>query len=50
MRTADGYSRTINAANGLFTLLGFLGLYAALAMLFLLLVSREIAHGPATQA
>jgi cytochrome bd-type quinol oxidase subunit 1 len=30
----------------LFTLLGFMGLYTLLAILFLVLVNREIAHGP----
>ena len=46
MRTTEGSSRLVHAGNGLFTLLGFMGLYAALAMLFLFLVSRELAHGP----
>ncbi len=46
MRTVDGYSNYVNAGNGLFTLLGFMGLYAILAILFLFLVSRTIAHGP----
>ena len=40
-------SATVNAGNGLFTLLGFMGLYALLAILFLFLMHREIAHGPA---
>jgi cytochrome bd-type quinol oxidase subunit 1 len=31
----------------LFTLLGFCGLYTVLGLLFLFLVGREIAHGPA---
>jgi len=46
MRTAEGYSRYVNAGNGLFTLLGFMGLYAVLAVLFLFLMNREITHGP----
>jgi cytochrome d ubiquinol oxidase subunit I len=50
MRTTEGYSRYVNAANGLFTLMGFMGLYTLLAILFLFLVHREIAHGPAAQA
>ena len=28
MRTADGYSTHVSAGNGLFTLLGFMGMYA----------------------
>ena len=46
MRTSVGYSPTVTAANGLFTLLGFMGLYAVLAIFFLFLVHREIEHGP----
>ncbi|HLJ26670.1 MAG TPA: cytochrome ubiquinol oxidase subunit I [Candidatus Angelobacter sp.] len=46
MRTTEGYSKYVSAGNGLFTLLGFMGLYAVLAILFLFLVHREIDHGP----
>jgi cytochrome d ubiquinol oxidase subunit I len=46
MRTADGYSKTVSAGNGLFTLLGFLGMYTVLSIFFLFLVRREIEHGP----
>jgi len=46
MRTADGYSKMVSAANGMFTLLGFLGMYAMLGILFLFLMRREIEHGP----
>lgn len=46
MRTTQGYSKNVHAGNGLFTLLGFMGLYALLAILFLFLVHREIGHGP----
>ena len=47
MRTTEGYSKSVHAGNGLFTLLGFMGLYALLAILFLYLMHHEIAHGPA---
>jgi cytochrome d ubiquinol oxidase subunit I len=50
MRTSGGSSQHVGAGNGLFTLLGFMGLYALLAMLFLLLVSDELSHGPARAA
>ena len=50
MRTADGYSKNVSAGNSLFTLIGFMGLYTVLAMLFLFLVRREIDHGPAPSA
>jgi len=46
MRTADGSSRNVSAGNALFTLIGFMGLYTVLAILFLFLVRREIDHGP----
>jgi cytochrome bd ubiquinol oxidase subunit I len=46
MRTTEGFSKYVNDSNTLFTLLGFMGLYAVLAILFLFLVHREIAHGP----
>ena len=47
MRTADGVSFRVSAANGLFTLMGFMGLYLILGILFLFLVHREIDHGTA---
>ena len=50
MRTSEGYSKYVHAGNSLFTLLGFMGLYAILAILFLLLVHHIIAVGPGEQA
>ncbi len=47
MRTEDGYSKAVSAGNGMFTLLGFLGIYTVLSILFLFLVRREIEAGPA---
>jgi cytochrome d ubiquinol oxidase subunit I len=49
MLTADGYSKTVSAGNGMFTLLGFMGIYMVLGILFLFLVRREIEHGPAAE-
>jgi cytochrome bd ubiquinol oxidase subunit I len=46
MRTSEGYSTTVSAGNGLFTLLGFMGLYMLLGLLFTVLVYREISNGP----
>jgi cytochrome bd ubiquinol oxidase subunit I len=46
MRTAEGPSPRVSAGNGLFTLIGFMGIYALLAILFLFLIYREIEHGP----
>ena len=50
MRTSEGYSNLVSAGNGLFTLLGFMGLYTLLAILFVVLIYREISHGPEAQA
>src|SRR5689334_11670461 len=50
MRTTEGYSKYVHAGNGLFTLLGFMGLYTVLAILFVTLVQHEIAHGPAARS
>jgi cytochrome bd ubiquinol oxidase subunit I len=50
MRTAEGYSTTVSAGNAMFTLLGFLGMYTVLGILFLFLVRREIERGPASEA
>jgi cytochrome d ubiquinol oxidase subunit I len=49
MRTADGYSKMVSAGNGLFTLLGFMGMYMVLGILFLFLIRREIENGPLAQ-
>jgi cytochrome bd ubiquinol oxidase subunit I len=46
MRTAQGPSPRVSAGNGLFTLLGFMGMYTLLAILFLFLIYREIEYGP----
>jgi cytochrome d ubiquinol oxidase subunit I len=46
MRTRDGASMNVSAGNALFTLIGFMGVYALLSVLFLFLVRREIEHGP----
>ena len=50
MRTSEGYSNTVSASNGLFTLLGFMGLYALLGLLFTVLIYREISSGPEPKA
>jgi cytochrome d ubiquinol oxidase subunit I len=50
MRTSEGFSNTVSASNGLFTLLGFMGLYTLLGLLFTVLVYREIDNGPDPKA
>ena len=46
MRTPQGVSPYVSAGNVLFTLIGFMGMYLVLSILFLLLVYREIDRGP----
>lgn len=46
LRTEHGFSSHVSAGNALFTLIGFMGTYSALSVLFLLLMWREIMHGP----
>jgi cytochrome d ubiquinol oxidase subunit I len=46
MRTMHGFSTRVAAGNAWFTLLGFMGMYTLLAMLWLFLVYREIEIGP----
>jgi cytochrome d ubiquinol oxidase subunit I len=50
MRTSEGFSSTVSAGNGLFTLLGFMGLYSLLGLLFTVLIYREISQGPEASA
>ncbi len=47
MRTADGTSAQVSEGNVLFTLLGFMGLYALVAMLYFALGLRILGRGPA---
>jgi cytochrome d ubiquinol oxidase subunit I len=50
MRTVNGASPQVSAGNGIFTLLGFMGMYMLLGILFLFLIAREVAHGPESAA
>jgi cytochrome bd ubiquinol oxidase subunit I len=46
MRTEDGYSKLVSAGNGMFTLLGFMGIYMVLGIVGLFLLWREVERGP----
>src|SRR3989442_1546880 len=46
MRTAQGISPRVAAGNAWFTLIGFMGMYAVLSILWLFLIYREIELGP----
>ena len=50
MCTISGASPNISAGNGLFSLLGFMGMYMVFGILFLFLVAREVGHGPEVPA
>jgi cytochrome d ubiquinol oxidase subunit I len=50
MRTAEGSSQYVSSGNSLFTLLGFMGMYTVLSILFLFLVRRELELGPGPRA
>lgn len=49
LRTADGSSATISAGNVLFTLLGFMGMYLLLGLVYILLVVGQMLRGPVTE-
>jgi cytochrome d ubiquinol oxidase subunit I len=46
LRTAHANSEVVSSGNAVFTLLGFMGTYALLSILFLYLTYHEIARGP----
>jgi cytochrome d ubiquinol oxidase subunit I len=46
IRVSEGYSKNVSAGNGLFTLLGFMGMYTVTSILFIILVYRIIDRGP----
>lgn len=45
MRTEHGFSPLVSSGNVLFTLLGFLGMYTVLSLLYIFLILRRIEHG-----
>jgi len=46
LRTEHGWSDSVSSGSTWFTLLGYMGMYAVLAISFVLLVQRVIAEGP----
>lgn len=50
LRTSKGVSPLVSAGSAWFTLIGFLGLYTVLGILFLFLMHREIQLGPRDDA
>ena len=49
-RTEEGISPLVHSGNALFTLLGFLGIYLGLGLLFVLLFVETLRHGPTEPA
>lgn len=45
MRTEHGFSPMVSSGNVMFTLLGFMGMYTVLALLYIFLMIRRIDHG-----
>lgn len=45
-RTSGGYSRVVGGGDALFTLIGFVGLYFVVGVMFLWMIGQEIGHGP----
>jgi cytochrome bd ubiquinol oxidase subunit I len=50
MRTSEGFSNIVATGDTWFTLLGFMGLYAFLSILFLFVVQEIVRHGPEPEA
>lgn len=48
MRTEHGLSHVVSSGNAMFTLIGFMGMYFVLGVLFLYLVWRQVEQGPAS--
>ncbi|MBZ5570075.1 MAG: cytochrome ubiquinol oxidase subunit I [Acidobacteriia bacterium] len=46
VRTSEGFSRNVSSGSTWFTLLGYMGIYMVLGILFLFLLQRIIANGP----
>jgi len=50
MRTSEGVSPNISSGNVLFTLIGFAGMYLIMGLLYILIMVREVAHGPEAES
>jgi cytochrome d ubiquinol oxidase subunit I len=49
MRTENGYSKNVSAGNALFTLLGFMGIYVLISLLFAFVAYRIVSDGPTNE-
>jgi cytochrome d ubiquinol oxidase subunit I len=46
MRTSEGVSPLLSSGSVLFTIIGFAGMYLVMGLLYIVLMVREIGHGP----
>ncbi|MGB3682154.1 MAG: cytochrome ubiquinol oxidase subunit I [Rubrobacteraceae bacterium] len=49
MRTEDGVSPLVSSGSVLFTIMGFAGMYTVMGLLYIVLMVREVAHGPQSE-
>lgn len=49
LRTSEGVSLLVSSGSVLFTLIGFAGMYLIMGILYIVLMVREVAHGPEVQ-
>lgn len=49
LRTEEGVSPLVSSGNVLFTLIGFAGMYLVMGLLYILLMVREVGHGPVSE-
>ena len=49
LRTSEGISPLVHSGNALFTLIGFVGMYFLLGILFLFLFTETVSHGPGSK-
>jgi cytochrome bd ubiquinol oxidase subunit I len=45
-RTSEGVSPLVSSGSVLFTLIGFAGMYLIMGLLYIVLMVREVVHGP----
>jgi cytochrome d ubiquinol oxidase subunit I len=50
LRTSEGVSPLISSGSVLFTLIGFAGMYLIMGLLYIVLMVREVSHGPEAEA
>jgi cytochrome d ubiquinol oxidase subunit I len=48
LRTSEGVSPQVSSGSVLFTLIGFAGMYLIMGLLYIVLMVREVDHGPET--